>query len=382
MYRFPYPLDKGDKLRAYNQIKYLSKSNDIYLCSIIDEPLMEEHYKAVEPFTEKIFKFEISKIDFYKNLFKNLLSGRPLQNAYSFDSKIKSKIEEIAITEKIDAAICLMVRPSEYLIDLNIPKLLDYQDALSIGFKRRSYDGSILKQWLYKSEAKRLERFETMIFDKFVHKAIITDEDRKYINHPRKDEIHIIGNGIDLDYFHSDYSEKKYDLLFVGNMQYEPNVLSMRYLVNEILPIIRKSLPEVRLMIAGADPVDEIKQYASEYITVTGRLEDIRTAYNQGKIFIAPMKTGTGLQNKLLEAMAMELPVVTSDLCNKALKASEGEHLLIGRSSEEYALHCVNLIESAESRNLMSKAAYNFVAENFSWDAINSKIESILQVSK
>ncbi len=382
MYRFPYPLDKGDKLRAYNQIRYLSKANDIYLCSVIDEPLLDAHYAEIEPFTKKIFKFKIKKSTFYKNLLLNFISGRPLQNAYSFDKGIKKEIEQIIKREAIDAAICLMVRPAEYLTDASIPKLLDYQDAISIGFKRRSKEGSLLKRMLYSSEARRLAKFEQMIFDKYDYKAIITAEDRKYINHRRRDEIYIIGNGIDTEYFQSSDAEKTHELLFVGNMQYEPNVLSMRYLVSEILPIIRLSLPQVKLMIAGADPVDEIKALQSENITVTGRLADIRDAYNQGTIFIAPMQTGTGLQNKLLEAMAMRVAVVTSELCNKALMASEGQHLLIGRTPEEYAAHCVELLKNKDVRDRISDAAYKFVKENFGWDSINSQIDKILTSRK
>lgn len=378
MYRFPYPLDRGDKLRAFNQIKFLSKKNNIFLCSVLDEPLSDDSKSIVAKYCKEIHTYNISKSAFYFNLFKNLLSGKPLQNAYVFDNSIKKKIAKIIVDKKIDRAMCLMIRPAEYLTDLNIPTTLDYQDVLSKGFERRSDSLTGLKQKVYLNEAHRLAKFEEEMFDKYTNKLIITEEDKFFIPHDNRDQIHVIGNGIDMEYFKPTQSDKNFELIFVGNMQYQPNVVSMIYLVENILPLIRKKLPKAKLLIAGADPVDEIKALQNDYIHVSGRLEDIRVAYRQGRVFVAPMLLGTGLQNKLLEAMAMKLPVVTSDLCNKGLKAIESKHLLIGRTPQEYADHCISLLEKDDFSNFITDNAYKFISENYSWDSINSELEKIV----
>jgi len=378
MYRFPYPLDKGDKLRAFNQIKFLSRRHEIYLCTILDEPLSNYSIEAVSPYCKKCFTFKISKPRFYMNLISNFFWNKPLQNAYVFSKSIKKKILKIIKDEGIEHAMCLMVRPAEYISEIGLPNTLDYQDVLSIGFKRRSDRFGFPKNLIYSIEADKLEKFENMLFDKFKNKIIITDEDKSFISHSKKDEIRVIGNGIDLGYFKFVPSEKNYDLLFVGNMQYEPNVISVLYLVENILPLIKKEMPDVRLMIAGADPVTKIKELACDTINVTGRLEDIRFAYRQGKIFIAPMMLGTGLQNKLLEAMAMKLPVVTSELCNKGLKGEHGKHLFVGRNPDEYAQYCIKLLKDEEIAQKIADNALQFVSEHYSWESINTKLEEII----
>ncbi|HOQ48298.1 MAG TPA: glycosyltransferase [Candidatus Kapabacteria bacterium] len=380
MYRFPYPLDKGDKLRAFNFIRELSKYYEIDLISIIDEKVYETAKKIVKKYVKTIYEIHFSKLKLIKNLLLNLFNGKPFQNAFVYDKSIKKQIEKIIGNGKYDYAICLMVRPADYFKGIQIRKMLDYQDALSVGFERRSRKSNLLGRFFYQTEAKRLRKYEQDIFDEFDDKIIITEEDRKYINRDDKEKIVVVPNGIDLDYFLPNNNvERTIDLLFVGNMQYEPNVLCVKYIVQEILPIIQKSKPDVTFMIAGADPKNEVLELKRENIIITGRLDDIRDAYSQGKVFLAPMQTGTGLQNKLLEAMAMRLPVVTSELCNKAINAKENYEILIGRNTEEYAQHCLNLLNNRSLRDAITENALNFVKKNYSWERNVSIIKELIE---
>ena len=379
MYRFPYPLDKGDKLRAFNFIKQLSKNHEIYLVSIIDEIIEPQWLEILKKYTTKIYLVKQSKIKLIKNLLVNLFNGKPLQNAFVYDKALKNQIKTIIEETECDIAICLMVRPAEYLIGTKIKKILDYQDALSIGFERRSKKSSFPRSLFYKMEAERLKKFERFLFDKFDLKLIITDEDKKHINHQDKYKIVVIQNGIDTSYFTPELDTKRdIDILFVGNMQYEPNILCVKYIVNEILPRIKLHKSNIKLMIAGAEPTKEVQSLADEDVIITGKLDDIRQAYNRGKIFLAPMQTGTGLQNKLLEAMAMKLPVVTSELCNKALLAKENEQILIGRSPSEYAEHCIELLNDSFLYEKISNNGYNFVINNFSWEHNIKKLNELI----
>jgi len=368
MYRFPFPLDKGDKLRAFNFIRELSKYYEIDLLSIVDEKVDDLSKEIVKKYVKKIYEIKFSRLKIIKNLFLNLFNGKPFQNAFVYDKSIKKQVENIIENGGYDYAICLMIRPADYLKGIRIRKMLDYQDALSIGFERRSKKSNFWGRFFYQTEANRLRKYEQKIFDEYDDKIIITAEDRQYINRDDKEKIVVVPNGIDLAFFlPKNNVEKKIDLLFVGNMQYEPNVLCVKYIVQKILPIIQKSKSDVTLMIAGADPKNEVLELQRENVIITGRLNDIREAYSQGKVFLAPMQTGTGLQNKLLEAMAMRLPVVSSELCNKAINAKENIEILIGRKPEEYAQHCINLLNNSLLRDTISENALNFVKTNYSW---------------
>src|SRR5690606_5569077 len=149
-------------------------------------------------------------------------------------------------------------------------------------------------------------------------------------------------------YFTKKSETKKHQLLFNGNMSYAPNVDCALYIANSILPKLKQKGIQANLLISGANPLPVIKNLANENITVSGWMDDIRDAYNSSNIFIAPMKIGTGLQNKLLEAMAMGLPCVTTDLANNALKAKANEEILIGNTDDEIIQAIEQLINNQE----------------------------------
>ena len=169
------------------------------------------------------------------------------------------------------------------------------------------------------TEHRRLLQYEENIFDCFENKTIISQQDLEHIPHKNNKEIHVIPNGVDFDYFLPQQREKKYDLLFAGNMNYPPNVESVIFIAGKILPVLRKQLPGVKLVIAGANPAKEILQLQSENITVTGWVDDIREYFYQSKIMLAPMLISIGLQNKILQAMAMKTPCIISTMANLSL---------------------------------------------------------------
>ena len=140
--------------------------------------------------------------------------------------------------------------------------------------------------------------------------------------------------------------DAEYDLLFTGNMNYPPNIDSVIFLVQKVLPLVRKERPGTSLLISGVDPSPSVRDLArvDPLVTVSGWVKDIRSSYAAARIFIAPMQIGTGLQNKLLEAMAMRMPCITSPLANNAVGAPVDDAILIGNTPEEYAAHILRLL--------------------------------------
>ncbi|HRT53360.1 MAG TPA: glycosyltransferase, partial [Flavobacteriales bacterium] len=163
---------------------------------------------------------------------------------------------------------------------------------------------------------------------------------------------------------------RTHDLLFTGNMNYPPNIDSVLYLVHRVLPLVRRERPDTSLLISGVDPTPRVRELAKDdpLITVSGRVPDIRDAYAAATVFAAPMQIGTGLQNKLLEAMAMRMPCVTSALANNAVGAVPGESILIGGTPEEYAAHIVRLLGDEPERARIAENGFRFVRENFDWE--------------
>ena len=151
------------------------------------------------------------------------------------------------------------------------------------------------------------------------------------------------------------------------------------YLSNDILPIVWKTLPEVKMYIAGATPDPKVKKAASDRIIVSGWLDDIRDAYAQSRVFIAPMRIGTGLQNKLLEAMSMRLPAITSPLANASLGAQPDEEILIGSNAEEMAQHIITLLTDNDKAERLAQAGFDFTNKVYDWGKATAIMEDAMK---
>jgi polysaccharide biosynthesis protein PslH len=379
--RVPYPLEKGDKLRAFNHIKFLSEFYEIHLFCINDADLHPEAKKILSQYCKTVTIVRLSKINIYLGLIRALFNGLPLQVGFFYHPFIKKQILEKIAEIKPDHIFCQLIRVAEYIKDLKIPKTLDYQDVFSKGAERMSNQSSFWMKPILRLEAKRVERYETEIFDFFDNKIIISEPDRDAINHLENNKIIVIPNGVDVEFF-SHYSlPNEYDLLFTGNMAYLPNINSVEYLVQQILPELKKVRPGIKILIAGASPDKKVLKLESENVTVTGWVENIRDCYAKSKIFVAPMQIGTGLQNKLLEAMAMKLPCISSGLANNSLHAAEDVEILIGYSPEDYAEKIIKLLDNAETYRNISEAGYSFVHKHYNWDTQVSTLHHLIEAT-
>jgi glycosyltransferase involved in cell wall biosynthesis len=253
-------------------------------------------------------------------------------------------------------------------------------DAFSKGMERWKEASNLLKKIPMQMEFKRLKKYEAEVFNDFDHHIIISEQDRNHIDHPKKEKIHIIPNGVDYHYFKPVGKEKKYDLLFAGNMNYPPNVESALFIVNEILPLVRKQKPGITLLIAGANPSLKIRNLEGNGIHVSGWMDDIREAFASSYIHLAPMLISIGLQNKILQAMAMKIPSVISALANNAIHAP-GNCVLVASTPEEYAEKIIFLLQNKTEADALAENAYGFVRENFDWGKEIAKIEKIFVAS-
>lgn len=378
--RFPYPLEKGDKLRAFHQIKELSKQHEIVLCALSDQKVAQSSIDKLQEYCKAIHIIKLPKWKIYWNLFWQLLfTDKSLQVVYFYNKSAQKKINRIITEYQPDHIYGQLIRVAEYIKNIPIPKTLDYMDALARGMERRIAQSPFYIKWFLTTETTRLKRYEHQIFNAFDNLTIISEQDKNLIVHIKNDAIQIIPNGVDYEMFKfQENSEKKYDLIFTGNMAYPPNIDSVVYLVNEVMPLVWEKYPDVKLVIAGAEPDKKVLQLASKNVEVTGWIKDIATYYAATKIFIAPMQIGTGLQNKLLEAMAMKLPCVTSQLANNALGAKHQNSILIGNEPEEYYEHIISLLENKNLYNNIATSGYDFVKKNYTWEGTTQKLNELI----
>jgi len=377
--RLPYPLDKGDKLRAFYQIKELSKNNEVYLFCLNGSQIHTKAKEILSAFTKDIYIAEFNKIDGLIGIAKSFFDGTPFQTGYYSHSKNIKAFKDYCKKIKPDVIFNQFVRTAKYTCD-NTPKVLDYQDALSANMEGRASKSKFIKKFLFTLEATRLRKYEAKMFDIFDKLTIIVEADKKEIRHPRQEDIIVLPNGVDNSYFDYNTPQKKeFDIIFSGGMSYSPNIVAANYLGKEIMPLVWDKLPNAKLVIAGANPSSSVKNLANENIMVTGWVDDMKEYYAKSKIFIAPMQIGTGLQNKLLEAMAMNLPCITSTLANEALGATPNENILIANTPQENANQIISLLTNKEKANSIAEKGNQFVKQNYRWETYGNLLEKIFK---
>ncbi len=379
--RIPYPLEKGDKLRAFHQIKVLSEKHEIILCALNPLPKVDKQkaFEQLQPYCRSINFIDLPAYGRAVNILRAYFSGFPLQSGYFYSRRANRKIKALIAEYHPDHLFAQLSRTARYLMDVPVTKTLDYQDAFSYGLKRRADKSGWLMKHVFQMEYRRMEAFEKKIFDLFDQKIIISEQDRDLIPHPEKQSIIVIRNGVDMEFFYPLSRKRTQEIVFTGNMKYPPNVDAAQFLAKEIMPLVWQKKPETRLLLAGASPHRKVRNLGSKKVKVSGWMDDIREAYAGSDVFIAPMRMGSGLQNKLLEAMAMKIPCVTTPLANAALKAREKEEILTGSSAKELADALLFLLENREEGQKLSEKAFAFVKQNYRWKEATAPFEKLIR---
>lgn len=344
-----------------------------------DTQLHPEALSTLSEYCSDIKVVPLSKGQVFSNIARSFFSGLPLQVGYFYFGKAQREFDAFVEKHKPDHIYCQLIRTTELAKKhTGIRKTLDYMDVFSKGMERRNSTAPFYLRPLFSMEHKRLLKYESGIFDHFDHTTIISEQDRSLMPVKEKEKIAIIPNGVDTDFFRPMERKKEFELLFNGNMNYPPNVESVEYLVNKVLPLVHRKYPEARLLVSGATPSPKVLTLRSRHVFVTGWVEDVRENFAKSKILVAPMQISIGLQNKLLEAMAMKIPCVTSPMSCNAMRAEHGKELLVAKQPEEYAEHIFTLLENeAKVQELVTKG-YEFVMKNYNWESTTGKLEELM----
>lgn len=379
--RIPWPLEKGDKLRAFHHIKVISQKHEVILVCLTDSTPHPDAIDNLSPYCEEIHFIKLSKLGIFWNLATSVFNDKPFQVNYFYQKKAQKKVNRIIEKHMPRHLFVQLVRTAEYVKKYHvIDSTFDYMDAFSMGAERRIKKAIPGIKTLLVIEATRLKKYENYVFNQFTNTTIISETDRNLIEHPDNNEIVILPNGVDFDRFKKDSQiDKEYDLVFTGNMSYPPNIKAAHFLANEIIPLLIEKYPNIKLAIAGTNPHASVKRLASKNVIVTGWMDRITDAYNKARIFIAPMQIGTGMQNKILEAMAMEIPCITSQLAGNAIKATHEQNILIGDAPNDYVGYITQLMENQDLAKKITSNALNFVRYNYNWETNSTPILNLIE---
>jgi sugar transferase (PEP-CTERM/EpsH1 system associated) len=371
--RIPYPPFRGDKLKIYNLAKRLSQNHTLYLITFTQNPGEEKYRKELKKYFDQVILIYQPKWKSILQCVKAIFTGKSFQMAY-FSSGLMSKaIRKFFKEFSPEVAHIQHLRMSQYAPLIPCPKILDLPDAYSLYWQRRK---QVHRKWynqLFDAiESARVIRAEKVLL-KFDLNLVCSVEDRDFlIKRHKTDKVKLLRNGVDLDLFFyrgHDY-EKNSTMLFTGNMDYAPNIDAVRYFVVNLFPSILSLMPEVKLYIVGQRPVKEVLELQSSNVIVTGFVEDIAYEYEKAAVVIAPLRFGAGTQNKVLEAMAMGVPVVCTEVGFKGLEIESGMGCVLSKDDNQFIANTLSLLKNANLRQDIGQLGLSVARSKFSWDGI------------
>lgn len=378
--RFPYPLEKGDKLRAWQHIRSMHKSgHEVYIAAISDCTVKEEWLENVKPFCKEIRVVRMTYSHILINLVMSFFRNLPLQTGYFYSSRNAAFFNKYYSEIKPDLVYCQLIRTARFVRGWDdVAKAIDFMDAYARGTEQRANRASFFLKPLFNREFNLVREVEEKACGQFHGHWIISEQDLQSLNCNESTRVAILPNGVDTEFYAPRSTPPVYDITFTGNMSYPPNIDAARFLVEEIMPLVWERMPEAKVQIAGAKPSREVKALAGKRVAVTGWVDDIRDCYAKSRVFIAPMRIGTGLQNKLLEAMAMQIPAVTTPISFHPLGAKAGEHLLVGSDAPELAKNLVALLTDSTNSRALAERGRNWIIDHYSMHHSERKLQNLL----
>jgi glycosyltransferase involved in cell wall biosynthesis len=313
----------------------------------------------------------------------NIWRREPLQTLYYRDFTMKALVDETLSQGAFEAVYVHLFRMAPYVIDRGgLYRIVDLTDVISREIAQSLSYRDPLTRWLFTLERGRVARYEQKVAERFEEVWFISDTDREVLRASCPDaNLVVVRNGVDTEqFFPTDLPHIPDRLIFVGHMGVFHNVDAAQFLVQEIIPLVRNQIPECDLDLVGASPAPEVTELQRQPgVTVTGYVPDLNDYLNQAAVFVAPLRFAAGVQNKVLEAMAAGLPVVTTSVVNAGLGAQPGVEALIGDDAESISRHIVALLSSESLRMEIGGAGLRFVRRRYRWDQVSERVQAIEQ---
>lgn len=383
-HRVPFPPNKGDKLRSFNEIKFLSQAHEVHLACLTDRKSDCRYQDELRQYCRSVEIVYLPPIVSKLATLLALFSKSPLTLANFYSARLFGKVQEMIEKHSVDLIFIFCSSMAQYAEQIeNIPKIIDFVDVDSEKWQQYSLYAHRPMRWIYQLESKRLRAYETMLARTCQHGFLVSAKETEDFQRIVSNALPLtpIVNGVDSDFFQP--TREPYEpnnLVFTGAMDYFANVEAVLYFAREILPRIQRSVPKVKFVIVGSNPTKELIALAKSTpnITVTGYVDRVQPYVTGSSVFVAPMRIARGLQNKILESMAMGVPVVTSPLGYEGIIATPPRDLFVENEPEEFAAKVVLLIKDPVLRQQMATNGRLVIENSYQWTKNLAAMEPII----
>jgi sugar transferase (PEP-CTERM/EpsH1 system associated) len=378
-YRFPYPLIDGSRIRIYNIGRILAQRYLVDLLVVNEGHVADEHLRELKRIFNTVIVYPFHPAMFKVNTLRGLLSKDPLQTYYYHFKKVQQWIDNHYID--YDLIFCFHIRMAMYLKGIiNRPKAIDITDALSINYREGQDRVNGIWKLIYRVENHRLLSYELKVLDAFDKVFISSSFDKAYLDENsecQNDHLIVIPNGIKAELFSRAKKFKELQenwLVFLGRMDYAPNVDAVTYFVKDVLPLIKEKA-DVKFFIVGTNPTKHVVNlHNGESIFVTGFVDDPYEYLEKAKVIVAPLRFSSGIQNKVLEAMALNKAVITTSKAARGIEGENGKHFIIADNEQEMALNILDLLANEYKRKEIGYNAKQLVESKYCWNSIEKKL--------
>lgn len=415
-HRIPYPPNKGDKIRSFNQIKFLASRHELNLICLVDDPQDLPGADKLRLLCHRVHVCGYKQFQAKLKGLVSLLKGSSISSGYFYHAAIQRVFDQWITDSEYDAIICFSSPMAEYLFkskSLNLsgqpehdkrPQLImDFCDVDSDKWLQYAHNAKFPINAIYRIENKRLASYERKVYQVFDHSLLVSDKEEELFRQvcPDTDKVTVVRNGVDFDYFCPNTIKEKGSytideaqdppkknghyatgptIVFTGAMDYHANIDGVNWFCLEVLPKIQEKFPSLKFLIVGSNPVAAVQNLTRlPGVEVTGFVDDIREYYRIADLCVVPLRLARGVQNKVLEAMAMGKAVVTTSRANDGVQAYDGTHLLIADSAEEFSGSIVKLLSNSALSEQIASNARDFIVHHYDWQKNMAGLLSLIQ---
>jgi polysaccharide biosynthesis protein PslH len=374
-HRIPFPADKGDKIHTYHLLRHLGQRHRLMVGTFVDDAKDLQYVDSVRAMCTELHAARLYPSMARLRSVGGFVRNEPLTVAYYRDSGLSRWVAKVAAAG-VDAVIVHSSSMLQYAQDLKAPLIADLNDVDSVKWGDYSEVHRWPMSWVYRREAGHLLKAERQGAEQARLSLFATQREVELFQSLAPESaqrVLVLGNGVDTQHFApqagsvSPYPSDEQSIVFVGTMDYWPNVDAVSWFAGQILPRVRARWPKARFYIVGRNPTAAVRALASEAVQVVGTVPDTRPWLQHATAAVAPLRVARGILNKVLEAMAMQRPVVATRDCAASIGATDGQHLCVAADEAAFAEHLHRLLSEPARAQALAQQAREFVCSHYSW---------------
>jgi sugar transferase (PEP-CTERM/EpsH1 system associated) len=385
VHRTPYPPDKGDRIRAYHLLRFLARHASVHLATLADEPVDAATHAALQECCERVEVIPVGRRTRWLWALASLARGRTVTEGAFSSPPLRALIRSWARETHYHACLtsASSLAPYLYLPELrDVPAVVDLVDCDSQKWLDYAAASRGPMAWLYRTEGRRLRRLEQELPARAGALTVVSDAEAEICRRFAPDSpIHVVRNGVDLAYFQPVECPRELACVFVGALDYRPNVDGACWFCDEVWPALHAKRPEAKLYLVGRRPAPAVRRLAGRPgVELVGQVPDVRPYLARAAVSVVPLRLARGVQNKVLEALAMARPTVASPPALAGLRAKPGTHLLSAVTPAEWVAAVLRLLDDDALARQLGAAGRRYTEEHHCWERCLEPFRSLLSL--